>query len=106
VIVAGFPVVSAGYPRVQSDTDGGGATLIIAAIVAVCIVLAVLAFLLPRMSWWPQRGVDKALGSGQRAASSLPGKAGELAQKPFETSRKAANKSAAKGREGRSKMPT
>ena len=78
----------------------------IAVIVGVCIVLAVLAFVLPRMSWWPQRGVDKTLGAGQSAASNLPGKAGELAQKPFESSRKAANKSAAKGREGRSKMPT
>ena len=78
----------------------------IAVIVGVCIVLLVLAFLLPRMSWWPQKGVDKTLAGGQRAAGSLPGKAGELAQKPFETSRRAANKSAAKGREGRSKMPT
>jgi len=78
----------------------------IAVIVVVCIILAVLAFLLPRASWWPQKGVDKTLGSGQGAASKLPGKAGELAQKPFQSSRKAANKSASKGREGRSKMPT
>jgi hypothetical protein len=78
----------------------------IAIIVGVCILLAVLGFLLPRASWWPQRGVDKTLTKGQEAASSLPGKAGELAEKPFETSRKAADKSAAKGREGRSKMPT
>ena len=78
----------------------------IAVIVVVCIVLAVLAFLLPRASWWPQKGVDKTLGGGQGAASKLPGKAGELAQKPFQSSRKAANKSASKGREGRSKMPT
>jgi len=78
----------------------------IAVIVGVCVILAVLAFLLPRMSWWPQKGVDKTLGAGQDAASELPGKAGELAQKPFESSRRAADKSAAKGREGRSKMPT
>jgi uncharacterized protein DUF6411 len=75
-------------------------------IVAVCIVLAILAFLLPRASWWPQKGVDKTLGTAQDAAGKLPGKAGDLAEKPFETSRKAANKSAAKGREGRSKLPT
>jgi hypothetical protein len=78
----------------------------IAIIIAVCIILAILAFLLPRASWWPQKGVDKTLGAGQDAASNLPGKAGELAQKPFESSRKAANKSAAKGREGRGKLPT
>jgi hypothetical protein len=77
----------------------------IAIIIVVCIVLLVLAFLLPRASWWPQKGVDKSLGAGQGAASSLPGKLGEWAQKPFSTSRKAANKSAAKGREGRSKTP-
>jgi len=80
--------------------------LTIAIILAVCIVLLILAFLLPKASWWPQKGVDKTLGSGQQAASKLPGKAGELAQKPFSSSRKATNKSAQKGREGRSKMPT
>ena len=32
-------------------------------IVGVCIILAVLAFLLPRPSWWPQKGVDKTLGA-------------------------------------------
>jgi hypothetical protein len=77
----------------------------IAVIIGVCVVLAVLAFLLPRMSWWPQKGVDRTLGTGQSAASNLPGKAGELAQKPFSSSRKAADKSAQKGREGRGKLP-
>jgi Family of unknown function (DUF6411) len=77
----------------------------IAIIIVVCIVLAILAFLLPRMSRHAQRGVDSTLGAGQSAASKAPGKAGELAQKPFESSRKAANKSAAKGREGRAKAP-
>jgi hypothetical protein len=78
----------------------------IAVIIGVCVVLAVLGFLLPRMSWWPQRGVDKVLDAGGDAASELPGKAGELAEKPFDASRRAADKSAQKGREGRSKMPT
>ncbi len=59
---------------------------------------------MPRASWWPLKGVDKTLGAGQDAASSLPGKAGELAQKPFESSRKATNRSAQKGREGRAKL--
>jgi hypothetical protein len=80
--------------------------VLIAAIIGVCIILLILAFLLPRASWWPQKGVDRTLGAGQDAASKLPGKAGELAEKPFESSRKAANKSAQKGREGRSNMPT
>ena len=77
----------------------------IAIVIGICIILAILAFLLPRASWWPQKGVDKTFGAGQDAASNLPGKAGELAQKPFSSSRKAANRSAQKGREGRSQMP-
>lgn len=79
--------------------------MIIAAIVAICIVLAILAFLLPRASWWPQKGVDRTIGVGEDAAGKVPGKAGELAQKPFSSSRKAVNRSAEKGREGRAKMP-
>ena len=51
-------------------------------IVAVCIVLAVLGFLLPRLSIWPQRGVDRTLGAGQRAGSSAPGRLGRWLQKP------------------------
>ena len=78
----------------------------IAIVVGVCIILAILAFLLPRASWWPQKGVDKTFGAGQvaRLAGKLGGRV--LAEKPFETSRKAANASAQKGREGRGKLPT
>ena len=77
----------------------------IAIIVAVCIVLAILAFLLPRLSRHPQRGVDKTLGAGQRAGGSAPGPLGRLLQKPFSSSRKATNKSASKGRQARDKLP-
>jgi hypothetical protein len=79
--------------------------MLIAGIVVVCIVLLVLAFLLPRLSHGPQRGVDKTLAVGQRAGGAAPGPLGRLLQKPFSSSRKATNKSAAKGREGRSKLP-
>jgi hypothetical protein len=78
----------------------------IAVIIGVCVVLVVLAFVLPRLSRYPQRGVDKALGAGQGAASSLPGKIGDWLSKPFSHSRRAANRSAQKGREGRAKLPT
>ena len=74
-------------------------------VVGICIVLAVLAFLLPRLSRHAQSGVDSTFGAGQSAASKAPGKAGEWLQKPFRSSRKAANKSASKGREGRAKTP-
>jgi hypothetical protein len=79
--------------------------MVIGAIVVVCVVLLVLAFVFPRLSRHPQRGVDSTLSAGQRAGGALPGFLGRWAQKPFGTSRRATNKSAAKGREGRSKLP-
>src|SRR4029078_3507710 len=79
--------------------------VLIAGIVAVCIILAILAFLVPRLSHGPQRGGDKTLGVGKSAGSKAPGPLGRWFQKPFSTSRKATNKSAQKGREGRSKLP-
>lgn len=77
----------------------------IAIIVGVCIVLAVLAFLLPRLSTGPQRGVDRTLGSGQRAGGKAPGPIGRLLSKSFVHSRRATNKSASLGRRGRGKLP-
>jgi Family of unknown function (DUF6411) len=77
----------------------------IVVIIGVCIILAVLGFLLPRLSWWPQRGVDRTLEAGEDVAGKAPGKPGELLEKPFQASRKAADKSAQKGREGHAKLP-
>ena len=77
----------------------------LAAIVAICIVLLVLGFLLPRLSIWPQKGVDRTLGAGQQAGGKAPGIIGRLFSKGFGTSRKATNKSAATGRRGRDKLP-
>jgi hypothetical protein len=79
--------------------------LIIGGVIVICIVLAILAFLVPRLSHGPQKGVDKTLSVPQRGAGKAPGKLGEWLQKPFSKSRKATNKSASKGREGRSKLP-
>jgi Family of unknown function (DUF6411) len=77
----------------------------IAIVVAACIVLLVLGFLLPRLSFWPQRGVDRTLGVGQRAGGRAPGPIGKLFSKSFGTSRRATNKSASTGRRARGKMP-
>ncbi len=77
----------------------------IAIIAGVCVVLLVLAFLVPRLSRHPQRGVDRTLSVGQRAGGKAPGPLGRLLSKPFSSSRKATNKSAAKGRQGRGKLP-
>lgn len=77
----------------------------IAIIAGVCVVLLVLAFLVPRLSQGPQRGVDKTLGVGQRAGGKAPGPLGKLFSKSFGSSRKATNKSAGAGRKGRGKLP-
>ena len=74
-------------------------------IAGVCVVLLVLAFLLPRLSQGPERGVNKTLGVGQKAGSKAPGPLGRLLQKPFSSSRKATSKSASLGRRGRGKLP-
>jgi hypothetical protein len=77
----------------------------IVVIAGICVVLLVLAFLVPRLSRGPQRGVDKSLSAGQRAGGKAPGLLGRLLQKPFSSSRKATNKSAEAGRRGRGKLP-
>ena len=77
----------------------------IVVIAGVCVVLLVLAFLVPRLSRGPQRGVDKSLAVGQRTGSKAPGFLGRLFQKPFSSSRKATNKSASLGRRAREKTP-
>jgi hypothetical protein len=79
--------------------------MLIAGIAAVCVLLLILAFLAPRLSRHPQRGVSKTLGVGERAGGSLPGKLGDWARKPFSSSQKATSKSAAAGRKGRGKLP-
>ena len=74
-------------------------------IVAVCVILLVLGFLVPRLSRGPQRGVDRTLGVGQRAGGKAPGPIGRLFSKSFGSSRKATNKSASTGRKARGKLP-
>ena len=77
----------------------------ILAVVAICVILLILGFLAPRLSTKPQRGVNKTFSTGGNVAGKAPGGLGKWLRKPFDTSSKAANKSAAAGRKGRSKMP-
>ncbi|MCW2997330.1 MAG: hypothetical protein JWN65_879 [Solirubrobacterales bacterium] len=79
--------------------------MLIAAVIVICVVLALLAFLLPRMSRHPQRGVSKTFGTAGNAAGKAPGKLGHWLRKPFDNSNRAANKSASKGRKARGKLP-
>src|SRR5687768_6242117 len=60
---AGFAARLPGYTGgSQGSRPEEGSLVTIAIIVGVCVVLAVLAFLLPRLSRHPQRGVDRTLG--------------------------------------------
>ena len=92
-------MVEAGLPREPLKT------MLIAGLIAFCLVLLVLAFLAPRLSRYFQEAGEKPLGLGQRAGSKAPGKLGRWLQKPFQNSRKAILMSGAKGREGRAKTP-
>jgi hypothetical protein len=77
----------------------------IAIVVAICIVLAILAFVAPRLSRHPQRGVQKAYAAGGRTAGKAPGGLGKWLRKPFDSANKWTGKSAAAGRRGRDKLP-
>ncbi|MBA3327809.1 MAG: hypothetical protein H0T43_05865 [Solirubrobacterales bacterium] len=79
--------------------------MLIAGIVALCVVLLVLAFLAPRLSRHPERGAHKALGLGGRAGGMAPGKLGTWLSKPFHKGSRAAGRSASAGRRGRGKLP-
>ena len=79
--------------------------MVVAAVIGFCVVLLVLAFLLPRMSSHVERGGDRTLAVGQRAGGAAPGFLGRLFQKPFAQGRKAVGKSGSAGRRGRGKMP-
>jgi Family of unknown function (DUF6411) len=79
--------------------------MLIAGIVAACVVLFLLALLAPRLSMWPQKGVSRTLGAGARASGTAPGILGRLLSKSFSSSRKATNKSADAGRKSRGKLP-
>lgn len=77
----------------------------IAAAVALCIVMLIISFVAPTLSRHPQRGMNKVIGYPRFLVSKLPGPLGRWAAKPFDSTQKYANKSAEKGREGRSKLP-
>lgn len=79
--------------------------MLIAGIVALCVVLFVLAVLAPRLSRGPQRASQRALGTGGRNAGRAPGALGRWLAKPFRKGSSAVAKSAEKGRETRSKLP-
>ena len=79
--------------------------MLIAAVIGICILLAVLGFLVPRLSNHARRGSDKGFSMGQRAGSKAPGPIGRLLSKSFGKSQRAADKSHSAGKDARAKMP-
>ncbi|MCX2924905.1 MULTISPECIES: DUF6411 family protein [unclassified Streptomyces] len=79
--------------------------MVIAGIIALCVVLAVLAFLVPRLSRHPQNGAQRTMGVGSRAGSKAPGPLGRLFSKPFRSSSRALGRSGSAGRRARGRMP-
>ena len=77
----------------------------IIAVAVFCVILLVLAFLLPRLSRGPERGGSRVAGAPTKITGKAPGKAGHWLSKPFRSSQKAIHKSGSTGRKGRSKMP-
>ena len=71
--------------------------MLIAAVIAICVILAILGFLVPRLSNHARRGTDKGFSIGQRAGGKAPGPIGRLLSKSFGKSRSAADKSHAAG---------
>lgn len=79
--------------------------MVIAAVIGFCVLVLVLAFLVPRLSGHVERGGNKTLGVGARGGSKAPGPLGKVFSKPFRSSQKAVSKSGSAGRRGRGKMP-
>jgi hypothetical protein len=79
--------------------------MVIGGVIAFCVLLLILAFLLPRLSRYTERGGQRITGTGARGARKAPGPLGRWLSKPFNTSSRAISKSGSTGRRGRSKMP-
>lgn len=79
--------------------------MLIAAVIAICVLLLTLAFVAPRLSRGPEGVTHRAFGAGGNVAGKAPGPIGRLLRKPFSSGSRAAGKSASAGRRGRDKSP-
>lgn len=77
----------------------------VAIVVVFCVLLLILAFLVPRFSYGPERGGARVAGAPTKATSKAPGRLGRWLSKPFHTSQRAIHKSGSTGRRGRGKLP-
>jgi uncharacterized protein DUF6411 len=88
-------------PKLRRGYD---AAMTIAIVAAVCVLLLILAFLAPRLSRYPERGVERTYNAGGNAAGKAPGRLGRWLRKPFDSASKWTGKSASAGRRGRAKV--
>lgn len=79
--------------------------MVIGVVIAICILLAILGFLVPALSNHARRGTDKGFSHAQRAGSKAPGPIGRLLSKSFGKSQRAADKSHSAGKGAREKLP-
>ena len=79
--------------------------MVVGAVIAFCVLVLILGFLVPRLSRPVQNAGDRTLGVGQRAGGKAPSFLGRLFSKGFGTSRRAVNRSGSAGRQGRAKLP-
>jgi hypothetical protein len=79
--------------------------MVIGVVIGICVLLALLGFLVPRLSNHARRGSDKGFSMGQRAGGKAPGPIGRLLSKSFGKSRQAAGKSHSAGKSARDKLP-
>lgn len=79
--------------------------MVVLGVVAVCVVPLVLAFLPPRLSRHPERGTQRTLGAGSRAAGKAPGPLGRWLSKPFGSGSRAVGRSGSADRRTRRRMP-
>jgi len=79
--------------------------VLIAAIVGLCVLLALLGFLVPRLSDRAKHGTDKGFAAGQRAGGKAPGPIGGLLSKSLGKSQSATTKSHSAGKQTRFKLP-
>lgn len=78
--------------------------MLIAGIIAFCVLVFLVALLWPRLSTHLERGGSKPLGVGASAASEAPGPLGRWLPKPFRKSQRAIHKSGSSGRTAHRKL--
>ena len=78
----------------------------LAAVVIAAIVLAFLAALIPpRLSFWPQRKIDRTLVAGEQESAKAPGPAGRWLERSLRGVRRTTDASASAGRKSRWRLP-